>query len=83
MTADQVNEIVEVMKQREHTAECIAKDNALQALTAAKVDRADHEKTAHMWLARAETWKEAWQVLVAQSNEVFMQEYDQRKRRKK
>ena len=82
MDADQVNEIVEVMKSRERCAENIAKDNALQALTAPKKDRADHEKDAHLWLARAQTWKEAWEILVKQSNEAFLLEYDQKKRRK-
>ena len=83
MTADQVNEIVEIMKQREATAESIAKDNALQALTAPKKDREDHEQSARLWLARAQTWKEAWEILVKQANEAFMLELDQGKRRKK
>lgn len=83
MTADQVNEIVEIMKSRESTAESIAKDNALQALTAPKKDRANHEKEAHLWLREARTWKQAWEVLVCRANEIFMHAYDQGKRRKK
>lgn len=83
MTADQVNEIVEIMKSRESTAESIAKDSALQALTAPKKDRGDHEQSAHLWLREARTWKQAWEVLVCRANEIFMQEYDDKKRRKK
>jgi hypothetical protein len=82
MTADQVNEIVEVMKTRERCAESIAKDNALQALTAPKKDRADYEKQAHLWLREARTWKQAWEVLVCQANKFYEEEY-QKKRRKK
>ena len=83
MNAAELNEIVEIMKSREHTAESIAKNNALQALTAAKKDRPGYEKTAHTWLARAETWQEAWKVLVSQANEFFMAEDQKRSRRKK
>jgi len=80
MTQKQVQEVVKEMQSRQDDYFKRAGNHALKALTGNKEDKIFNEQMARQFQTNAETWHEAWELLLARFHVFNSKDEEQRKR---